>query len=100
MKSGSSARSVGAESYLFRSIHAVAQAIHLPAQLCRPFASLAPLGRLCLAVADDGAQAGRGEREPTPLLTAELPEPENSLRRVTLDRLFQFFRNPAQWLLR
>ena len=45
-------------------------------------------------------QAGRGEREPAALLTTELPEPESSLRRVTLDRLFQFFRNPAQWLLR
>ncbi len=45
-------------------------------------------------------QAGRGGREPAPLLTAELPEPEPTLRRVTLDRLTGFFRNPARWLLR
>ena len=45
-------------------------------------------------------QAGRGEREPTPLLTAELPEPDPALRRVTLENLAGFFRNPARWLLR
>jgi exodeoxyribonuclease V gamma subunit len=45
-------------------------------------------------------QAGRGERDPVPLLTAELPEPEPALRRVTLDSLTGFFRNPARWLLR
>ena len=45
-------------------------------------------------------QAGRGEREPTPLLTTELPEPDPALRRVTLESLTGFFRNPARWLLR
>ncbi len=45
-------------------------------------------------------QAGRGEREPAPLLTTELPEPEPALRRVTLESLAGFFRNPARWLLR
>ncbi len=44
--------------------------------------------------------AGRGEREPTPLLSAELPEPEPALRTVTLENLVRFFRNPARWLLR
>ncbi|MDG4550579.1 MAG: exodeoxyribonuclease V subunit gamma [Candidatus Contendobacter sp.] len=45
-------------------------------------------------------RAGRGERNPAPLLTTELPEPEPALRRVTLDGLVGFFRNPARWLLR
>lgn len=45
-------------------------------------------------------RAGRGEREPTPLLTEELPEPDPALRRVTLDGLCAFFRHPARWLLR
>jgi exodeoxyribonuclease V gamma subunit len=45
-------------------------------------------------------QAGRGERDPAPLLTTELPEPESTLRRVTLASLVGFFRNPARWLLR
>ncbi len=45
-------------------------------------------------------QAGRGEREAAALLSAELPEPEPALRRVTLDGLSQFFKNPARWLLR
>lgn len=45
-------------------------------------------------------QAGRGERDPVPLLTTELPEPDPALRRVTLESLTGFFRNPARWLLR
>ena len=45
-------------------------------------------------------RAGRGEREPTPLLSVELPEPDPALRRVTLDSLTGFFRNPVRWLLR
>jgi len=45
-------------------------------------------------------QAGRGERDPAPLLAAELLEPEPTLRRVTLESLVGFFRNPARWLLR
>lgn len=45
-------------------------------------------------------RAGRGDRDPAPLLTTELPEPEPALRRVTLDSLTGFFRNPARWLLR
>lgn len=45
-------------------------------------------------------QAGRGERDPAPLLTTELPEPDPALRRVTLESLTGFFRNPARWLLR
>ena len=45
-------------------------------------------------------QAGRGEREPTPLLATELPEPDPALHRVTLEGLTRFFRNPARWLLR
>ena len=44
--------------------------------------------------------AGRGERAPAPLLSAELPEPEPALRTVTLEDLVRFFRNPARWLLR
>ena len=45
-------------------------------------------------------QVGRGERDPAPLLTTELPEPEPALRRVTLENLTGFFRNPVRWLLR
>ncbi|MBK7983441.1 MAG: exodeoxyribonuclease V subunit gamma [Candidatus Competibacteraceae bacterium] len=45
-------------------------------------------------------QAGRGERQATPLLTVELPEPEPVLRTVTLAHLARFFKNPARWLLR
>jgi exodeoxyribonuclease V gamma subunit len=45
-------------------------------------------------------RAGRGERNPAPLLTKELPEPEPTWRRVTLEGLMGFFRNPARWLLR
>jgi exodeoxyribonuclease V gamma subunit len=45
-------------------------------------------------------QAGRGERDPAPLLTTELPEPDPALRRVTLESLAGFFRNPTRWLLR
>lgn len=44
--------------------------------------------------------AGRGEREPTPLLSAELPEPDPALRTVTLQDLVRLFKNPARWLLR
>jgi exodeoxyribonuclease V gamma subunit len=44
--------------------------------------------------------AGRGERDAAALLTAELSEPEPTLRWVTLDGLTQFFKNPAKWLLR
>ncbi len=45
-------------------------------------------------------QAGRGERDPAPLLAVELPEPEPALRTVTLEGLARFFKNPARWLLR
>ncbi len=45
-------------------------------------------------------QAGRGEREPEPLLMTELPEPEPAWRMVNLDGLLRFFRHPARWLLR
>lgn len=44
-------------------------------------------------------QAGRGEQEASPLLTAALPAPEPVLRTVTLEALVRFFRNPVQWLL-
>jgi exodeoxyribonuclease V gamma subunit len=44
--------------------------------------------------------AGRGERDPAPLLGAELPEPEPALRTVTLESLVRFFNNPTRWLLR
>ncbi|MDS4040530.1 MAG: exodeoxyribonuclease V subunit gamma [Candidatus Competibacter sp.] len=44
--------------------------------------------------------AGRGDRNATPLLTVELPEPEPALRTVTLEDLARFFTNPARWLLR
>lgn len=46
------------------------------------------------------SQAGRGEREPEPLLTTELPEPESAWRTVSLEGLLRFFRHPARWLLR
>jgi exodeoxyribonuclease V gamma subunit len=45
-------------------------------------------------------QAGRGERNATPLLAVELPEPEPGSRTVTLEGLARFFTNPARWLLR
>nr|MBZ4193359.1 hypothetical protein [Candidatus Contendobacter sp.] len=45
-------------------------------------------------------QAGRGEQDAAPLLTAELPEPDPTLRTVTLEGLIRFFKNPARWLLR
>ncbi|MBL8258440.1 MAG: exodeoxyribonuclease V subunit gamma [Candidatus Competibacteraceae bacterium] len=45
-------------------------------------------------------QAGRGEREASPLLSGELPEPEPGMRTVTLETLARFFKNPARWLLR
>ena len=45
-------------------------------------------------------QAGWGRRDPMPLLIAELPEPDQALRRVMLDSLIGFFRHPARWLLR
>ncbi len=51
-------------------------------------------------LAEASGHSGRGEREATPLLTLELPEPEATLRIVTLEGLLRFFRNPAQWLLR
>jgi exodeoxyribonuclease V gamma subunit len=49
---------------------------------------------------DASRQAGRGERDPAPLLAGELPEPEPALRAVTLEGLIRFFKNPARWLLR
>ena len=52
------------------------------------------------ALAEASRHAGRGEREAASLLTTELPEPEATLRIVTLEGLLRFFRNPAQWLLR
>ena len=51
-------------------------------------------------LAEASRHAGRGEQEAAPLLTTELPEPEAMLRRVTLEELLRFFRNPVQWLLR
>ncbi|MDG4606029.1 MAG: exodeoxyribonuclease V subunit gamma, partial [Candidatus Contendobacter sp.] len=51
-------------------------------------------------LAEASRHAGRGEREAAPLLTTELPEPEATLRIVTLEGLLRFFRNPARWLLR
>ncbi|MBK8750496.1 MAG: exodeoxyribonuclease V subunit gamma [Candidatus Competibacteraceae bacterium] len=51
-------------------------------------------------LAEASRHAGRGEREAASLLTTELPEPEATLRIVTLEGLLRFFRNPAQWLLR
>ena len=55
------------------------------------FSYSAPLAR--------AAAAGRGTRAPQPFVAHALPAPDIEARRIDLDRLVRFFRNPARHFL-
>jgi exodeoxyribonuclease V gamma subunit len=49
---------------------------------------------------DAAVLAGTGEMEPMPFIRTELPPVDDEFRKIDLESLIRFFRNPARYLLR